>query len=165
MVWLDAPPAVARVSEQEAIAVPTDASAASVSGDAERTARRAEPTNNGGIPMILFPLLALGLVVVGGVSLVVVKNVAARRIDRSEPADDQRQHEWRDDQDPHGSVVEGQELHSLLSAVSDPGPLRADGDAFQITQEINQRSDKLVQLRRDIDRMLQSPASPHEAAA
>ena len=163
-----APVAVAAVKAQEPIAVPTDARADSVSDDAEKTARRAEPTNNVGMSIIIFLLLALGLAVVGIVSRVVVKNVAARRariiIDRSEPntVDDQRQHERRDDQYPHGSVVEGQELHSLVSAVSDPGPLRDDGGAFQITQEISKRRDKLAQLRQDIDRMLQSPASPHE---
>ena len=168
VTWPDAPVAVAAVKAQEPIAVPTDARADSVSDDAEKTARRAEPTNNVGMSIIIFLLLALGLAVVGIVSRVVVKNVAARRariiIDRSEPntVDDQRQHERRDDQSPHGSVVEGQELHSLVSAVSDPGPLRDDGGAFQITQEISKRRDKLAQLRQDIDRMLQSSASPHE---
>jgi hypothetical protein len=167
-MWPDAPVAVAAVKAQEPIAVPTDARADSVSDDAEKTARRAEPTNNVGMSIIIFLLLALGLAVVGIVSRVVVKNVAARRariiIDRSEPntVDDHRKHERRDDQSPHGSVVEGQKLHSLVSAESDPGPLRDDGGAFQITQEISKRRDKLAQLRQDIDRMLQSPASPHE---
>lgn len=168
VTWPDAPVAVAAVKAQEPIAVPTDARADSVSDDAEKTARRAEPTNNVGMLIIIFLLLALGLAVVGIVSRVVVKNVAARRariiIDRSEPntVDDHRKHERRDDQSPHGSVVEGQDLHSLVSAESDPGPLRDDGGAFQITQEISKRRDKLAQLRQDIDRMLQSSASPHE---
>ena len=148
--------------------IPTDALADSVSDDAEKTALRAEPTNDVGMSIIIFLLLAIGLAVVGIVSRGVVKNVAARRariiIDRSEPntVDDQRQHERRDDQSPYGSVLEGQELHSLVSAVSDPGPLRDDGGAFQITQEISKRWDKLAQLRQDINRMLQSSASPHE---
>ena len=167
VTWPDAAVALAAVKAPEPIAVPTDAPADSVYDDAERTARRAEPTNNGGIPLIIFPVLALGLAGVGILSRVVIKNAAARRTriitDHPEPAgvEYQHQHEWRGDQHPHRSVVKGQELHSLVLAVSDPRPLRNDEGAFQVTQE---RRDKLVQFCRDIERMLQSPASPHEEA-
>ena len=189
--------AVAPVKAQEAIAVPTGAHATSVSDDTEKTARRADPTDKPGMPIIIFPVLALGLVGVG----IVIKIAAPRRariiIDRPQPdtVDDQRQHEWRDeqyldeflvegqelpslvsvddqwrdDQYPQESVVEGQELHSLVSAVSDPGvsavsdpgPLRDDNDAFQIAQETSERTDRLEQLRRDIDRMLKQPTGAH----
>ena len=168
MTWPDAPVAVAAVKAQEPIAVPTDARADLVSDDAEKTARRAEPTNNAGMSIIIFLLLALGLAVVGIVSRVVVKNVAARRariiIDRSEPntVDDQREHERRDDH-PHAFLSsKGRSPFICRSAVSDPRPLRDDGGAFQITQEISKRRDKLAQLRQDIYRTLQSPASQHE---
>jgi len=153
----DASVAVPPVKAQEPIAVPTDAPANSVSDDAERSARPADPTNNPGMPIIIFPVLALGLVGVG----IVIKTAAARRAritgDQQEPetVDDQRQHEWRDEQYLDESLVDGQELRLLVSAVSEPGPLRG-------IQEISERKDKLVQFCRDMERMLQSPASPHE---
>jgi hypothetical protein len=170
--WPDAPPAVATVKAQEPTAVATDAPAASVSDDAEKTARRGEPTNNAGMPMIIFPGLALGLAAVGILSLVVRKIAAARRariiINHPEPdrVDDQDQHERRDDQDQHerrdDPDHERQEYHSLISAVSDYTPLPAEDGAFETIPEISKREDKLAQLRQDLDRMLQSPASPHE---
>jgi hypothetical protein len=164
--WPDATPAVAMVKAQEPIAVATDAPAASVSDDAEKTARRGEPTNNAGMPMIIFPGLALGLAAVGILSLVVRKIAAARRariiINHPEPdrVDDQAQHERRDDPDH-----ERQEYHSLISAVSDYTPFPAEDSAFETIPKISKREDKLAELRQDLDRMLQSPASPHEAAA
>ena len=80
-------------------------------------------------------------------------------MDHPEPdrVDDQRQHEWRDDQDQHGSVDERREYQSLISAVSDP--FRAEGGADQITHEISKRRDKLAQLHQDLDRLLQSPTA------
>jgi hypothetical protein len=157
--------AVAPVKAQEPIAVPTDAPANSVSDDAERTVRHADPTNNPGMPIIIFPILALGLVGVG----VVIKIAVARRraritIDQSEPdtMDDHRQHEWRDERYLDETLIDGQELRSLVSAVSEPGPLRDDDGAFQSTVEKSERKDRLLQFCRDIDRMLQSPASPHQ---
>ncbi len=167
VTWPDAAVALAAVKAQEPIAVPTDARSDPVSGDAEGTTRRAEPARNGGMLMIIFPVLALGLAGVGILSRVAIKNTAARRAQitvnhpKPEPhkVDDQRQHEWPGNQHPHRSVVKEQELHSLVLAVSDPGPLRNDNGAFQIAQE---RRDRLVQFCRDIERMLQSPASPHE---
>jgi hypothetical protein len=172
VAWPDAPPAVATVKPQELIAVPTDAPAASVSDDAEKTARRGEPTNNAGMPMIIFPGLALGLAAVGILSLVVRKIAAARRAriinNHPEPdkVDDQSQQERRDDKDQHerrdDPDHERQEYHSLISAVSDYTPLPAEDGAFETIPEISKREDKLAQLRQDLDRMLQSPASPHE---
>ena len=143
MAWPDAPPAVATVKTQEPGAVPTDAPAESVSpkadarapDGAESTARGGEPTTNAGMagsltatPMEMLLILALGLAVVSTLSRVVMKIAAARRarviIDHPESdwVDDQRQHEWRNDQD-HGSVDERQEDHSLISPASDYSPV------------------------------------------
>jgi hypothetical protein len=161
VTWPDASVAVAPVKAQETVEVPTAAPANSVSDNAERAAQRADPTNNPGMPIIIFPVLALGLVGVG----IVIKNAAARRsrniIDQAEPdpVDDQRQHEWRDEQYLDESLIDGQELRSLVSAVSEPGPLRDEAGAFQIAQENSERRDKLLQFCRDIDRMLQPPTS------
>ena len=151
MAWPDASAAVATVKTQEPSAVPTDAPAESVrpkadaraSDHAASTARGGEPTTNAGMagsltamPMEMLLILALGLAVVSTLSRVVMKIAAARRarviMDHRESdwADDQRQHEGRNDQD-HGSVDERQEDHSLISPASDYSPrhpLRADNE-------------------------------------
>ena len=153
VTWPDAPPAVAAVQAQTPVAIPTDAPADAVSVDAERIAR-----GGTGMPMIVFPSLALVLMVVGILSM---KIAAARRrrtiIDHAEPdrAYDQRQHEWRDNYDQRGSVHERREYQSLISAVSDS--FRAEDGAEQITHQISKRRDKLAQLHQDLDRLLQSP--------
>ena len=73
-----APPAVAWAPLVKA--VPTDATTATASENAERTtARRSEPTKDTGMPMRMFLALALGLAVIGIVSRVVIKIVVARR--------------------------------------------------------------------------------------
>jgi hypothetical protein len=151
VAWPDAP----LVKAPDPIVVPTN-------DDTETTTRGREPTNNTGMPMIIFPLFALGLAAVGILWRVDKKNAAARRAriisDHAEPGivDDQLQHEGRDDQDRHEPV---HERHALISAVSDHGP--AEG-AFQITHEIIKRKDKLAQLHQDLDRLLQALGRPHD---
>jgi hypothetical protein len=160
MAWPDAPPAVA-VKTPEPIAISTNAPAASASDDAKRTARGAEPTNNAGMPIIIFPILALGLAAIGILSRVFIKIAAAHRArtminhPESERVDDQRQHEWRDDQEQHVSVGEPREYHSLITAISDYSPFQAEDGSYQITHEINKRRNKLAQLHQDLDRLLQ----------
>ena len=70
------------------------APADAVSVDAERTARGDKPTKNAGTPMIIFPILALGLAAVGTLSRVVMKIAAARRartiIDHPDPDREKR---------------------------------------------------------------------------
>jgi len=173
VTWPDASVALAAVKAQETLAVLTNARADPVSDDAGRNARRAEPTNSIRMPMIIFSVLALvlalvlvldpGLAGVGILSRVIRKHSTAHRAriityhpESDRVVDDQRQHERPDDQYPRG----GQELHSLVSAVSDPGALRSDNGAF--AQEKGERRDKLLQFCRDIERMLQSPARPQE---
>ncbi len=151
VAWPDAP----LVKAPDPIVVPTN-------DDAETTARGREPTNNTGMPMIIFPLFALGLAAVGILWRVVIKNAAARRaqiiIGHAEPGivDDQLQREGLDDQDRHELV---HERHALISAVSDQGPAER---TFQITHEIIKRKDKLAQLHQDLDRLLQAPGRPHD---
>jgi hypothetical protein len=155
VAWPDAPSTVTLVTAKKPIAVPTDAPADAVSVDAERTARGDKPTKNAGMPMIIFPILALGLTVVG---FLFVKIAATRRTRttnyHAEPdwIDDQGQHQWRDDR--QGSVDERREYQSLISVVSDL--FRVEGGADQITYEISKRRDKLAQLHQDLDRLLQS---------
>ena len=99
----------------------------------------------------IFPILALGLAVVGILSRVVMKTVAVRRAE-SQSIDDQHQ---------HVSVGEWREFHSLIAAVSDSGLFRAEGDDYQIARQISKRRDKLAQLRQVLDRLLQH--EPREA--
>ena len=79
VAWPDAPAAVAVVKAQEPIAVFTDAPADLVSDNAERIVRGGEPTDNSEMPMIIFLILALGLVLVGTLSRDAMKIAAARR--------------------------------------------------------------------------------------
>jgi hypothetical protein len=156
MAWPDAPPTVTPVKAQELTAVPTDAPADGVSVDTERAVRGDKPTGNTGMPMIIFPILALGFTVVA----LSMKIAAARRartiINHSEPSwvDDQG-HDSRDDQ--HGSVDERREYRSLISAVS--GPFGVESGTDQIAHKISKRRDKLALLHQDLDRLLQSHTS------
>ena len=136
-------PAPATVKGLEPIAIPTGDPLGSVSGDAERIGRSGEPTKNAGFT--IFPILALGLAVVGILSRVVIKTVAARRAESQSI----------DDQDQHASVDERREFHSLISVVSDSGLFRAEGGDYQIAHQISKRRDKLAQLRQVLDRLLQ----------
>ena len=98
-------------------------------------------------------------------------------IDTPEPnwIDDRHQHERRNDQQQHISVSEADELlhdlqSSLIAAASDYRPRPAldaadepsnsgrgkDGTS-QISDETKKREDVLERLRRDLDRLLQSP--------
>ncbi len=98
-------------------------------------------------------------------------------VDAHEPdwIEDRRQHEGRNDQQQHGSVSEADELlhdlqSSLMAAASDdrPRPLLDAADEWtnsgrgkdgtsQIGDEIREREEALERLRRDLDRLLQSP--------
>ena len=164
VTWPDAPPAVATVK------APTDVPPVSVSDNTEKTAPGGKPTDNAGAPIIIFPILALGLAAVGTLSRVVVKIAAERRaptmINHPEPetVHDQRQHDGRDDQDQHQSVDEPREYHSLKSAVNDYSPFLAEG-AHQIAYQISKRRDKLARLHQDLDRLLQhGPRQAHDVA-
>jgi hypothetical protein len=160
VAWPDAPPAVAALKAPTAIAVPIDTLADAVSVGADRTDRGGKAINNTAMPIIIFPILALGLTVVGMLSMKVAAARRARAIrDHAEPdmVADLRQHEVRHDYDQHGSVDQRREYQSLISAVSDYGPFTAEGGADQITPEISKRRDKLARLHQELDRLLQSP--------
>jgi hypothetical protein len=110
--------------------------------------------------MIIFPTLALGLVLAGMLTRFVIRDGAVRRllavIDHPERdrVDRQRQHDWHGDQDRLGSVDAGL---TLISALSDHGLVRSEHVPFQIAYEISKRKDKLAQLHQDLDHLLQSP--------
>jgi hypothetical protein len=166
----DPPIEVASAKAQESAAIPPHTRVDGMSDESENSARSGGSISNGATAMIVFPLLALGLALVGVGSRFLVKHHAARRgraiqaiIDEPglDRVKDQGAHQRGDDLQRRESVVEGQELHSFISAVSDQGTSRADGDAIRITREIGKRRHRLAQLRQNIEWMLRSAAGPY----
>ena len=123
-------------------------------------ARGGKPINNTGMPMIIVPLLALGLTAVGILSM---KIAAARRrrivMDHAEPdrVYDQRQHEWRDNHDQRGSVHERREYQSPISTQATHSEPRT---APTRSPTRSASAEMVKQLHRDLDRLLQSPTAP-----
>jgi hypothetical protein len=152
----DRPISVTSTKTQES-ATPTRTRADVVSDEAESNAWIGGPINNAATPMIIFPVLALGLALLGIGSRFLIKHDAARRAQ----VNAQDRHEGRDGLHRQESVIEGQEFHSFVSVVSDQGTLRADGDAVKIMHEISKRRQKLAQLRQHIERMLRSATGPY----
>ena len=72
--------------------------------------------------MIVFPVLALGLALLGIGSRFLIKHDAARRAQ----VNDRGRHEGRDGLHRQESVIQGQEFHSFVSVVSDQGTLRGE---------------------------------------
>jgi hypothetical protein len=109
--------------------------------------------------MIIFPTLALGLVLAGMLTRFVIRDGAVRRVlaiidPEPDRVDRQRQHDWHGDQNRLGSVDAGL---TLISALSDHGLVRSEHVPFQIAYEISKRKDKLAQLHQDLDHLLQLP--------
>jgi len=158
----DAPIAVAPVKNRGSAWTFPPSRADAVPDETENSARSGGPVNNAATPMAIFPVLALGLALLGIGSRFLIKHGALRRarivMGERELA---RQDNGRDGLHQQESVVEGQEFHSFVSAVSDDGPLRADGDAVKIAREIGKRRHKLAQLRQNIEWMLRSVAGPY----
>jgi hypothetical protein len=142
--------------------------------DAESTARSGEPTTNVGMAgslgatLQMFLIIALGLVVVGILSRIVMTIAAARRArvvfnhPESDRVDNQGQDEWRDNQDECASVDRREEDYPPVSTARDygpPGPFQTDGgwpDSARDLNEVSKRDDTLAQLRQELDRLLQS---------
>jgi hypothetical protein len=188
VAWPDAPPTVAALKAQESSGFPAIARAESVrpkagapaSDDTESTTPGGEPTVHAGMagsltstPAIMFPIFALGLVAAGTLSRVLMRIPAARRarviVDNPESdwVDDQRQHEWRNDQE-HGFIDEREEGDSLIAAASDyprradderPDNARGEGGAALQMNEVSKREDTLAQLSQDLHRLLRSRAA------
>jgi hypothetical protein len=137
------------------------------SDEAENGGRSGASANNAAIPIAVFPVLALWLALLGIGSRMLVKHAAARGAQaaadehRLDPANDKGWRGERRNPDRQEFAIEGQELNSLISAVSDQGALRADGDAVRVTREISMRRYKLAHLRQHIERMLRSAAGPY----
>ena len=163
----DPPIAVASVQTQESAATSTRNRADVVSDQAENSAQSGGLNNNTTTPITIFPVLALGLALLGMGSRFLIKHAAARRAQTNvgglerERTNDQGRREAREGLRRQESVVEVQEFHSFVSAVSDEGTLRADGDVVKITRDIGRRRHRLAQLRQNIEWMLRSAAGPY----
>jgi hypothetical protein len=157
--------AIASAKIQESAATRTRVDV--LADEAENSARSGGSANNAAIPIVVFPVLALWLALLGIGSRMLVKHAAARGEQavadeyRLDPANDKGWRGERGDPDRQEFAIEGQELNSLISAVSDQGALRADGDAVRVTREISMRRYKLAHLRQHIERMLRSAAGPY----
>jgi hypothetical protein len=125
-------------------------------------------------------VVALGLIVAGLLYRVVIK-ISARRsrriiVDDSKPdwIDERLQREWRNDRQLHGPAYKGEEFiddlrPSLVPAAGDYSGRRPPGADYkrqnsprgkdrpaQITDEVSGHENKLAQLIRDLDQMLQT---------
>jgi hypothetical protein len=157
----DPPMAAAVIRSREASAALADVRVGLASEDP--AARSGEQANNFGLPIIVFPALALGLVVMGIGSRIVARNAAVHRVrvvdsaqasaTAAEDAAEQLPGRYA-----RGLVLEEQELHSFIVAVSDDGPFAAASNANKLSDEIRIRQAKQVRLRDDIDQILRRPA-------
>ena len=164
----DPPIAVASpIQTAESAATSPANRADAVFDQAENGAQNGGPNNNAATPITIFPVLALGLALLGMGSRFLIKHAAARRAQTNvgglerERTNDQGRREARDGLRRQESVVEVQEFHSFVSAVSDEDTLRADGDAVKITRDIGRRRHRLAQLRQNIEWMLRSATGPY----
>ena len=161
---LDAANAIASAKIQESVATSTRVDVPA--DEAENSAPSGGSANSAAIPILVFPVLALWLALLGIGSRLLVKQAAARGAqavadERSlDPANDKGWRGERGNPSRQELAIEGQELNSLISAVSDQGALRAD-DAVRVTREISMRRYKLAHLRQHIERMLRSAAGPY----
>lgn len=89
VIWPDPPPMAPSVIAREANAAAVNAPVDPVSDTADSVARNGERTSTFEIPIIIFPALAIGLVVIGFGARIVIKDSTARRaqtVDHTEAA-------------------------------------------------------------------------------
>ena len=160
VVWPDPPPTAPAIKVREADAMPTDAALdpVSVSGNTDNAAPNGDRTSKFEIPIIVFPALAIGLVVIGfGTRLVRKAGAHRAQIVEGTEADtiaDQGQDEWFNDRRAYSSTIEEHDLQPFVRAVSGHGPSEHTPAPVQTTSDISTRQARLAQLREDIDRRL-----------
>ena len=123
VVWPDPPPTAPAIKVREADAMPTDAALdpVSVSGDTDNAAPNGDRTSKFEIPIIVFPALAIGLVVIGfGTRL--VRKAGAHRAQFVEGTEadtiaDQKRDEWFNDRRAYSSTIEEHDLQPFVRAV------------------------------------------------
>ena len=170
VVWPDPPPMAPSVTPREANAAAVDAAMNPVSDTTDSAVRNDERTGKFEIPIIIFPALAIGLVVVGFGARLVIKDSAARRaqtVDHTEAVTISYEDYAgsSDTQRADGSASLGEDdSQSFVSAVSGHAPSDSTIGSVQLTNEISRREAKLARLREDIDRRLRWPEPTHERA-
>jgi len=148
-------------------AAAVDAPVDLVSETTDRADRNGELTSKFEIPIIAFPGLAIGLVVIGFGARLIMKRYSARRaqtLDHTEAVTISYEDHAAsfDNQCADESTSLGEDnFQSFVSAVSGRGPLERIVGSGQ-TQEISAREARLAQLREDIDRRLRRPGPTQE---
>jgi hypothetical protein len=129
----------------------------SVTGNGERTSKKIEN------PIIIFPALAFGLVVIGFGIRFLMKGAASRgaqTVDHIEaltisyeshagPSDNRRV--------DGSAILKEDDFQSFVSAVGGHAPSESRVGTVQLTNEISSRETKLARSREDIDRRLRWP--------
>jgi hypothetical protein len=149
--WPDPAPAVASSKSKDSNATAPASPRNAVVDPTRKTDR-----TGGGIPNMIFPVLALGAAVFSLGALAIINRRRRTLIDASA---DQGHEEDQSALD--GSVDKGQ-FSSFITAVSDSASLTGeDVNAFGIGDELSERTETLARLRLDIDQMLRAPGSVH----
>ena len=159
VVWPDPPPTAPGIKVREADAIPIDADPDPVSDDTDNPVPNSDRTSKFEIPIIVFPALGIGLVVIGFGTRLVRKGAGAHHAQFVEGTEadtiaDQNQDEWFNDRCAYSSTVEEHDLQSFVRVVSGRGPSEHTAAPVQTTSDISTRQARLAQLREDIDRRL-----------
>jgi hypothetical protein len=163
VVWPDPPPMAPAINAREANAVVADAALDPVPDNADSAGSNSERTSKFEIPIIVFPALAIGLVVIGFGARLIMKDSAARRaqtVDHTEAvtiSDEDHAGSSENRRADRSTGLGEDDFQSFVSAVSGRGPLERIVGSVQTTNEISAREARLAQLREDIDRRLRWP--------
>jgi hypothetical protein len=164
VVWPDPPPPrAAAINAREANAVVADAALGPVPDNADSAGSNSERTSEFEIPIIVFPALAIGLVVIGFGARLIMKGSAARRAQTVDPteavtiSDEDHAGSSENRRADRSTGLGEDDFQSFVSAVSGRGPLERIVGSVQTTNEISAREARLAQLREDIDRRLRWP--------
>jgi hypothetical protein len=131
-----------------------------VSDTTDSAVRNDERTSKFEIPIIIFPALAIGLVVVGFGARLIMKDSAARRaqtVNHTEAvtiSDEDHPGSSANRRADESTSLGEDDFQSFVSAVSGYAPSDSTIGSVQLTNEISRREAKLARLREDIDRRL-----------
>jgi hypothetical protein len=139
--------------------MPTDATLDPVSGNTDNAAPNGDRTSKFEIPIIVFPALAIGHVLVGFGTRLVRRDAGAHRVQivdgtEADAIADQSQDEWFNDRCAYSSTIEEYDLQSVVRAVSGRGPSENTAATVQTSNEIGTRQARLAQLQENIYRKL-----------
>ena len=163
VVWPDPPPTAPSVTPHEANAAALDAPVNPVSDNTDSVARNGERTSEVEIPIIIFPALAIGLVVIGFGVRFLMKDAGthgAQTVEHTEAVTiSYESHAGSsDNRRANGSTLPKEDdFQSFVSAVSGHAPSESTIGSVQLTNEISSREAKLARLREDIDQRLRWP--------